>query len=177
MNINTTLERLVFLQQHNDKKIIVVSLLHCLYEAQEPSLFQFVAEQLGGSLDLSSTSLTPVDCLAIGYFLSSVTLTTSNKVFGVDLTSCSLGDAGTKSLMRSISRHTDPHSTVNTHLNMWLERNEIHEEGASHIAEVQNNTSVVNGLWLHGNPIGDKGLQTIFNSPKAKQYIEISQCL
>ena len=65
-----------------------------------------LAEQLGGSLDLSSTSLTPVDCLAIGYFFSSVALTTSNnKVFTVNLNSCSLGDAGTKSLMRSISRH------------------------------------------------------------------------
>ena len=74
-----------------DAKPLLVSLLHCLYEAQDPSLNQFVAEQLGGRLDLSGTSLTPVDCLAIGYFLSSVTLTTSNnKVFKVDQYNCSL---------------------------------------------------------------------------------------
>ena len=122
-------------------KLLLVSLLHCLYEAQDPSLCQFVTQQLGGSLDLYGTSLTPVDCLVIGYFLSSVTLTTSNnKVFKVDLNSCSLGDAVTKSLMHSISRHIDPHSAVNTHLDMELGRNEIHEEGASHIAEVQKNT-------------------------------------
>ena len=102
--------------KHGEPKPLLVSLLRCLYEAQDPSLRQFVAEQLGSSLDLSNTSLTPVDCLAIGYFLSSVTLTTSNsKVFGVNLDNCSLGDAGTKSLMRSVSRHIDPHSTVNTH--------------------------------------------------------------
>ena len=164
MNINTTLEKLFFLQQLTDiysKGFIrfLFSLLHCLYEAQNPSLFQFVAQQLGGSLNLSDTSLTPVDCLAIGYFLSSVTLTTSNnKVFKLNLANCSIGDAGTKSLMRSISRHIDPHSTVNRHLDMGLESNEIHEEGASHIAEVLNNTSIVSGLRLHSNPIGDKGL-------------------
>ena len=161
-------------------KPLLVSLLHCLYEAQDPSLCQFVAEQLGGSLNLSNTSLTPVDCLAIGHFLSSVDRTTSNnKVFKVDLDYCSLGDAGTKSLMHSISRHIDPHCTVNTHLDMWLERNEIHEEGASHIAEVLNNTSIVSGLWLYGNPIGDKGLQTIFNSLKQNntlKYLSVYLC-
>ena len=171
LNINTTLERLVFLQKHTDEKIILVSLLHCLYDAQDPSLCQL---QLGGSLDLRDTSLTPVDCLAIGYFLSSVTLATSNNnVFKVNLDYCFLGDAGTKSLMRSISRHIDPHSTVNTHLDMGLERNEIHEDGASHIAEVLNNTSIVSELWLSGNPIGDKGLQTIFNSLKRNNTLKV----
>ena len=174
MNINTTLESLIFLQQHTNDINILVSLLHCLYEAQDPSLCQFVAQQLGGSLDLSGTLLTPVGCFAIGYFLSSVTLTTSNnKVFTVNLDNCSLGDAGTKSLMRSISRHIDPHSTVNTHLNMMLERNEIYEEGASHIAEVLNNTSIVSGLRLGDNPIGDKGLQTIFNSLKQNNTLKV----
>ena len=175
MNINTTLERwFVILPQHTNEKNILVSLLHCLYEAQGPSLRKFLTEQLGGSLDLSGTSLTPVDCLAIGYFLSSVTLTTSNnKVFGVNLDNCSLGDAGTKSLMRSISRHIDPHSTVNTHLDMRLGRNEIHEEGASHIAEVLNNTSIVSELSLRDNPIGDKGLQTIFDSLKQNNTLNV----
>ena len=153
---------------------LLVSLLHCLYEAQDPFLCQFVAEQLGGSLDLSNTSLTPVDCLAIGYFLSSVTLTTSNnKVFTVNLYNCSLGDAGTKSLMRNISRHIDPHSTVNTHLHIELWRNGINEEGASHIAEVLNNTSIVSELRLYSNPIGDKGLQTIFNSLKQNNTLKV----
>ena len=174
MDINTTLERLVFLQQHTDVRIILVSLLQCLNEAQDPFICQFVAEQLGGSLDLSNTSLTPVDCLAIGYFLSSVALTTSNNaVFKVDLNNCSLGDAGTNSLMRSISGHIDPHSTVNTHLDLVLWENDIHEEGASHIAEVLNNTSIVRRLLLHGDLIGDKGLQTISNSLKRNNTLKV----
>ena len=105
-----------------------------------------------------------MDSLAIGYFLSSVSLTTSNaKEFRVDLYNCFLGDAGTKSLMQSICRSVDPHRTVNTHLVMRLG---IHEEGASHIAELLNSTSIVSTLKLGGNPIGDKGLQTIFDALK-----------
>ena len=167
-------------QKYAGCKPLLVSLLHCLYEAQDPSLCQFVAEQLGGCLDLCHTSLTPVDCLVIGYFLSSVALTTSDsKVFKVDLIICSLGDAGTKSLMRSISRHINPHSAVNTHLNMFLWGNEIHEEGASHIAQVLNNTSIVSLLWLRGNPIGDNGLKAIFNSLKQNNTLkglDVSYC-
>ena len=116
-------------------KPLLVSLLHCLYEAQDSSLCQFVTEQLGNELNLKGTSITPVDSLAIGYFLSSVSVTTSNaKEFRVDFENCSLGDAGTKSLMQSICRSIDPHSTINIHLglsmNLW--RNETREEGASH---------------------------------------------
>ena len=157
-------------------KPLLVFLVHCLFEAQDPSLCQFVTEQLGGRLNLSNTQLTPVECLAVGYFLSSVTLTTSNnEVFEVNLDSCALGDAGTKNLMRSISRHRDPHSpsTVNPHLDMWLRWNEIHEEGASHIAEVLNNTSVLHGLWLTGNSIGDKELQTIISSLKQNNTLKV----
>ena len=153
---------------------LLVSLLHCLYEARDLSLCQFVAEQLGNVLYLRGTTLTPVDCLALGYFLSTVSLTTSYaKEFKVDLNNCSLGDAGTKSLMCSISRHIDPHSTVNRHLYIYLWSNEIHEEGASHIADLLNNTSIVSKLWLGYNPIGVLGLQSIFNILKVNKTLKV----
>ena len=163
-----------------EKQTLLVSLLNCLVEAEDPSLCQFVIEQLENELVLSNTSLTPVDCLAIGYFISTVSLTTTKvKEFKVNLNRCSLGDARIKSLMRSIRRYINPHSTVNTHIDMLLVTNDIHEEGASHITDMLNNTSIVSGLWLYGNPIGDKGLQTIFNALKQNKilkYLNIGRC-
>ena len=157
----------------SNNKLLLLSLLHCLYEAHDPSLCQFVVQTLKNGLDLEYTSLTPVDCLAIGYFLSSVSLITSNaKEFRVDLNNCSLADAGTKSLMQSICRNKDTHSTVNTHLNMSLWGNEIHKEGVSYIAKVLNSTSIVSKLWLDFNPIGDKGLQTIFGAVKRNKSLK-----
>ena len=157
-----------------DNSSLLISLLHCLYEAQDPFLCQFVTEQLGNELDLRNTSLTPVDSIAIGYFLSYVSVTTSKTiVFIVHLGNCSLGDAGTKSLVQSICRNIDPHSTVNTHLDMWLWSNEIHEEGASHIAELLNSTSIVSKLFPGDNPIGDEGLQTIFDALKQNKTLKL----
>ena len=163
-----------------EPKSLLVSLLNCLVEAEDPSLCQFVVEQLVDKLDLSNTSLTPVDCLAIGYFISTVSLTTTKvKKFTVDLNDCSLGDAHIKSLMRSISRHINSHSTVNTHINMSLSLNDIHEEGASHVADMLNSTSIVSKLWLNNNPIGDKGLKTVFNALKQNKtlkHLNIGSC-
>jgi hypothetical protein len=73
--------------------------------------------------------------------------------------------------MQSILRCIDPHSTVNTHLDMELWWNEIHEDGASHIAELLNSTSIVSSLLLEHNPIGDKGLLAIFDALKPNQTI------
>ena len=50
----------------------LLSLLHCLYEAQDLSLCQFVGTLLNGELELGDVSLSPVDCLTIGFFLSSI---------------------------------------------------------------------------------------------------------
>ena len=77
--------------EYGQPKPFLVSLLHCLYEPQDPSLCQFVIQQLEDTLDLSYITLTPVDCPSIGYFLSLV------KKFRVNLNSCSLGDAGFES--------------------------------------------------------------------------------
>ena len=170
-----TVHMIDLIQKMTEKrsKPLLVSLLHCLYEARDLSLCKFVAEQLGNELDLSGTSLTPVDCLGLGYFLSTVSLTTSNaKEFKVYLRNCSLGDAGTKSLMCSISRHIDPQCTANTHFDMDLNYNEIHEEGASHIAELLNNAIIVSKFWLDDNPIGNLGLQSIFNILKVNKTLK-----
>ena len=162
-------------------KPLLVSLLHCLVEAQDPSLCQFVIELLKDKLDLSNTSQTPVDCLAVGYFISTISLTTTTRVkeFTVNLYSCSLGDAHIKSLIRSINGHIDPHSTINTHIDMWLDNNDIHEEGASHVADMLNSASIVSTLRLCNNPINNKGLQTIFNALKQNKtlkHLDIAYC-
>ena len=156
-----------------EPKSLLVALLNCLFEAQDPFLCQFVIKQLKNVLNLSDTSLTSVDCLATGYFIS-ISLTTANaQEFTVDLNSCSLGDTGIKNLICSIGKHINPDSSVNTHLNMWLWNNNIREEGASHIADLLDNTNVVGTLSLYVNPIGDKGLQTIFNALKHNTTLKI----
>ena len=81
--------------KHVKPQPLILSLLHCLYEAQDKALCELVVQQFKDSqLSLNGISLNPADCLAVGYFL------THCKQFEVDLGSCSIRDDGCKTLFR-----------------------------------------------------------------------------
>ena len=71
-----------------------VTLIHCLFEAQDSDLCKEVAQQLDSRLDLSDTSLNPTDCLSVGFFLAYC------QQFDVSLERCSIDDKGCKMLFR-----------------------------------------------------------------------------
>ena len=87
----------------NKKKPQMIYLLHGLYEAQTISLCQFVHSQLGVELDLSDTTLSPVDCLAVGYFISCICRTGSGE-FDTNLSRCSLDGYKVIYLTRELSK-------------------------------------------------------------------------
>ena len=103
-----------------DSKGVLVSLLRCLYEAQDVSLCGYVASLLGGYLHLTSTSLNPVDCLSVGYFLRCTCLTTTGE-FKVNLQD-SLDDYRIACLVRELSKCcNDRH--VNLEIGLLSENN------------------------------------------------------
>ena len=87
----------------NKEKPQMIYLLHGLYEAQTLSLCQFVHSQLGGQLDLRYTALSPVDCLAVGYFISCICLTSSGE-FRADLARCSIDSYRVSFLTKELSK-------------------------------------------------------------------------
>ncbi len=120
-----------------EPKPLLLSLINCLHEAEDSSLFVFVADLLNHHLDLNHTTMNPIDCLSVGYF-ASVCSNTSNE-FTLSLRSCSIDDQGCKCLARGLSKC--PNSQYKISLNLF--NNDIHEEGIRHIAEVIENTILV----------------------------------
>ena len=59
-------------------KTLIMSLIHCLYEAQDVELCQCVFTELK-ELDLTEQLLIPVDCISLGYFVKSVCSNTSEE--------------------------------------------------------------------------------------------------
>ncbi len=139
---------------------LLLSVIRCLFEANDPSLCQFVASQLSSELDHRNITLSPLDCLSVGYFLSCVCTTTSGQ-FTVELRNCSIDNHCCKFLMRGLSRCPTSNTTVTGQLSLNLRSNRIHEEGAHYIAQVLRNSSIVRKLDLWGNSIGGPGLQSI----------------
>ena len=154
-------------------KPLLVTLLHCLYEAEDPQLCQFVDDLLGHCLDLEDTvTLTPLDCLAVGYFSSVVTTTCTVSRCRVNFDSSSIGDQGCKFLVRGLCKCINARSKITSQLNLHLYRNGIHEEGIHHIAQLLQNTSVVRELVLTGNPIGDGGLKRLCEALSTNTTLE-----
>ena len=161
---------------HDGSRTLLVSLLHCLYEAEDQSLCEFVNDLLGHNLILEGTTLTPLDCLAVGYFSSVVTTTCTVSKCTVDLDGCSIGcsigDQGCKFLVRGLSKCLNAQSKITSQLNLDISSNDIHEEGIHHIAQLLQNTSVVRELVLTHNPIGDGGLKRLCEALSTNTTLE-----
>ena len=137
--------------------------LNGLYEAQDLSLCQFVGFQLGGKLDLSRTTLSPVDCLSVGHFISCICLTTSEK-FNVRLSVCSLDDYRVSLITQELSKccsSSRTHKTTATDggvpgcVTLRLNWNHIHGNGTRCIADLICHSTVISKLSLSGNRIKD----------------------
>ena len=160
------------LKDSEHSKTLLVSLLHCLYEAEDPQLCLFVADLLGHNLDLGYTTLTPLDCLAVGYFSSVVTTTCTVSRCTVYLAHCSIGDQECKFLVRGLCKCLNAQSKITSQLSLYLCNNDIHEEGIHHIAQLLQNTSVVRVLALSGNSIGNSGLKRLCGALSTNTSIE-----
>ena len=138
---------------------LFLSLLHCLYEAQYPPLCESVAQQLQHWLNLARynarRSLTPSDCLCIGYFLSHVCKMAAGE-FKVNISNFSIGDQGCKYLGIGLNKTQDTHSAVTTLLNLYLEVNVISDCGVNHLSTLLK-VGCIENLSLNGNEL--KSLQ------------------
>ena len=161
----------IFLKQ---SKPHLLSLLRCLYEAQNPSLCQSIVNQLGYWLiNVSESSLSPMDLLSIGYLIG-MSNTYTNVVKLVELGSCDIVDHGVKILMKYLS--------CTKGIGSWifdLRSNKIHEEGAASIAQVLQSRCIMNSLDLSDNPIGAGGLQSLAEAlitNTSLVELDLSQC-
>ena len=78
----------------SEDKALLLSLLYCLFEAQDSSLCQLVVDHLELNLNLKGTTLNLADCLSVQYFLTYL------EDFNVNLTSCSIDADKCKVLFR-----------------------------------------------------------------------------
>ena len=75
-----------------EDKAHLMSLLNCSREAQEPCMYNLMADNLGSKLDLENLTLNLADCLSISYFLKYAT------DIKVNLGSCSIEADGIRML-------------------------------------------------------------------------------
>ena len=75
-------------------KALLLSLLHCLHEAQDSSLCQLVADQLDSKLKLNSITFNLAECFSLQYFLKHL------ENFEIDLKKCFIDSDKCKALFK-----------------------------------------------------------------------------
>ena len=87
-------------------KLSLLSYMRCFFEAQVTNdlLYQQVVARMNGELDLSGVTLSPLDCISIGYFLG---FALKHSEFRVNLYACHLNDHLFGLLMGELSKHTE----------------------------------------------------------------------
>ena len=91
----------------SENKTLLLSLLRCLYENQDDTLCRFVTLQ---ELNLFATSLSPVDCLAVGYFVNSLCFTTGCE-FTLKLSNDRIDEYGASLLVAELSKYCSPNDS------------------------------------------------------------------
>ncbi len=115
----------------------IVAFFHCVFEVQDPGLCIFVAEKiLQWKLKLSLITLSPNDCLCIGYFIACV-CSSSLKIepLKVDLSSAYIGDHGCKFLLRDLASISTQDATTCTSLQLSLPGSQFSEVGLPSLTE------------------------------------------
>lgn len=151
----------------------VISLLHCLHEAQNDTLCRHLAEELSGVLYLFGNPLNPLDSYAVGYLLSNICtsvtvhsgLTPIAGEFRADLDNCQLGNQGCKSLVKGVRKYLSSDHAITSQAILELAGNMITDEGILYIAELLSETDILSKLTLghilSGNQIQSSGFQLI----------------
>ena len=145
-------------KKHYEPKPLLLSLINCLYEAEDSRLCVFVANLLNHNLDLQRTTMNPIDCLSVGYF-ASVCSNSSNGLFALNLSNCSIDDQGCKFLARGLSKCPNFNNNIPT-------------EGI-HISEI------IEHITLCNNAIGNSGLSTLceaLSTNTSLKSLSLSNC-
>ena len=114
----------------------LLSYIRCFFEAQihEQSLYQKITASLDGKLNLSAVTLSPLDCMSVGYFLAFVLR--NCRELKVNLLFCGIDDHSFCLMMVELSKHAEacPAGALHGVTELNISGNEIGDNGIAHIA-------------------------------------------
>ena len=144
-------------------QLSLLSYMRCFFEAQiiDESFYQQIVPKLGRKIDLSRTTLSPLDCMAFGYFLEFVLRNTSELC--VDLSSCSIDDCSLCVLMGELSKHAEAsrEGVLNRLTKLNISFNKIGDNGIAYIATALETNTTMRTLVVYGCNISDVGVKSL----------------
>ena len=148
-------------QQRKSHLKDLLPLLHCFYEAQQPSLCQLVDPRFDPG-ELNCDFLTPVDDLVVGYFITSILSTSPSRMSCVSL-SYELPEHqhGLQLLLNELSKYGRLQTVGGVSRKVKLNISGISEKDAKHIASYLKQFSAIISYLRMTECDGDGGLHIV----------------
>ena len=145
--------------------------IRCFFEAQIncQSLYEELIPKLNGKLYLAGVTLSPLDCMSVGYFLAFVLRNTGE--LRVNLSLCGIDDHSFSLMMGEFSKHAEacPAGALHGVTEMDIRDNKISDYGIAHIATaLQTN----NTLKIGGETTTDEGALLLAAALTAKSSMK-----
>ena len=144
-------------------KSSLLNYIRCFYEAQihDQSLFSKFFPRLNGELDLSMATLSPLDCMSVGYFLALVCRNSRKQ--SVNLISCGINDHSFGLLMGELSKHAEacPAGALHGVTEMNIGMNDIGDKGIALISTALQTNTTMTKLGITKCNMSDDGAESV----------------
>ena len=161
-SVRNLITRFNFNQYKGDSKRCLLAFLNCIFEAQihDQSFYEQLVQNLKSRVDLSYISLSPMDCLSVHYFLSSIRTLSKGKI-ELCISHCSIDDQCLGMLLGISTEYAETSSTsgvLESVETLEVQGNEYTDTGIAYIARalISNNTLKV--LYVGAESVTDMGL-------------------
>ena len=144
-------------------KSSLLSYIRCFFEAQihDQSLYRKLILRLDGVLNLSFVTLSPLDCMSVGYFLAFVLR--NCRELKVNLSHCSIDDHSFGIMMGELSKHAEacPAGALHGATKLIINSNKIGDNGVAHIATALQTNTTMTILNISRCDMSDEGAESL----------------
>ena len=139
-----------------------LAFLNCIFEAQicDQSFFEQMVRALELKVDLPGISLSPMDCLSVHYFLSSMRTVARGQIY-LNISHCSIDDQCLGMLLGISTEHSETSFTsgvLESVETLHVERNKYTDTGIGYIARALISNSTIKTLSVGSDSVTDMGL-------------------
>ena len=161
-SVRNLITRFNFNQYKGNSEHCLLAFLNCIFEAQihDQSFYEQLLHSLKSSVDLSYISLSPMDCLSLHYFLSSIRTLVKGKIY-LDICICSIDDQCLGMLLGISTEHAETSSTsgvLESVETLEVQGNKYTDTGIAYITRALISNNTLKRLQVGYESVTDLGL-------------------
>ena len=157
-----------FFGRDKSSNLLLLSYIRCFFEAQirDQLLYEKISQRLNGILDFKIT-LSPLDCMSIGYFLAFVRI--NKYVFFTN--SCGINGQSLSLMMGELTKHAKACPLLEVE-SLKFDFNKIGDSGIAVIATVLQTNTTIRELRVDNCGISDEGAEILASALAVNKSVE-----